>query len=331
MIYKQSAQSGVPPLPSIGGGRFGWKFKAGGPDPTRSRVWFVDGNVGSDAYDGADPETAFATVGKAISVAAAYDVIYVLDKGLSGTDPNPYREATANLSIPYAKNNLALVGVPHNIHDTYGLQIKAALALTTPILSVSAPFVAIENLDLNGTGDALARGNIYFADDSNTTNQAQGGSVYNCHIRNGKGVGGVGTVGGGITIVGGWYYTIKECRFERCRVGIWISGSAHEVKGVRVEDNLFTSDDLAIVDQDIYMIAAVNATTICENCFAHDKGTYNQGTPPFATLVGSGVLCKNTFAHAAVVAAHDGADLIIPDTFLMAGNYDEAGLILRGA
>lgn len=309
---------GVPLLPN----RFGWKYGA--------TSWFVDGNYGSDGNSGKEAEKAFSTVAYAISRASAYDVIYILDKGLSGTDPNPYRETTANLSIAYAKNNLALVGVPHAIQDAFGVQIKAALVLTTPILSVNAPFVAIENLDFNGTGDALARGNIYFADEGDTTNQAQGASVYNCHIRNGKGSAGVATLGGGIAIKGGWFYTIKNCRFDRCRVGIWMSsGTASTVSNVRIEDNLFTTSDLALVDQDIYMTGTITSTSICRNYFAHDIGSYSSNL--YATLVGDGGLLDNYFAHLDIEAKAAGADLVVPAEFRMAGNYDEGGLVARAS
>ena len=316
---------GIQGSPVIGANHFGWKHKSA----HASRVWVVDGISGSDGAEGDSPDSALRTVGRAIFLASAYDVIYVLDKGLSGTDPNPYREAIANLFIAYAKNNLALIGVPHNIHELYGLQIKAALALTTPILSVSAPFTVIENLDFNGTGDALARGNIYFADDSDTTNQAQGSSVYNCHLRNGKGSAGVATMGGGIVIHGGWHYTVKGCRFDRCRCGIWMSSKGATIQNIRIEDNLFTTSDLAVVDSDIYMATTAEGTAILRNFFAHDVGSY--GSAKYATLTGSGGLLGNYFAHLAVEAKVGGADIVIPATFRMAGNFDEAGLILRAS
>ena len=316
---------GIQGSPVIGANHFGWKHKSA----HASRVWVVDGISGSDGAEGDSPDSALRTVGRAIFLASAYDVIYVLDKGLSGTDPNPYREAIANLSIAYAKNNLALIGVPHNIHELYGLQIKAALVLTTPILSVSAPFTVIENLDFNGTGDALARGNIYFADDGDTINQAQGSSVYNCHLRNGKGSAGVATMGGGIVIHGGWHYIVKGCRFDRCRCGIWMSSKGATIQNNRIEDNLFTTSDLAVVDKDIHMATAAESTVIARNYFAHDIGSY--GSNLYATLTGSGGLLNNYFAHAAVEAKAAGADIVIPATFRMAGNFDEAGIIVRAS
>jgi hypothetical protein len=304
--------------PLLGSSSLGWKKDA--------KVLFVDVVNGLDGYEGTSPENALSSVGRAITLAGPYGVIYVLDAGLSGTDPVPYREAVSNLYVPYAKNNLAIIGVPHNIHEVFGLQIKAALALTTPVLWVAAPFCAIENLDFNGTGDALARGNIAFQDDATTTFQAQGSSVYNCHLRNGKGVGGVGGIGGGVTIVGGWYYTIKNCHFDRCRAGVWMSGSAHEVKTVRIEDNLFTSDDVALVDFDIYTLAPVNALVVHRNVFGHAKGTYAGAASKYVHLVGSGVLSENVFANATGLtwgaSGKTGGD-ISTDTPIV-NNYDES-------
>jgi hypothetical protein len=317
-----------------GYGNFGLKYKPQGAG-NLSRVWFVDGISGSDANEGFDPERAFATVGKAVSKAGAYDVIYILDKGydISSGDPTPYREtATAgNLVVTYGKSNLAIIGVPHNIRDLFGLQIKAALTLTTPILSVYAPLVAIENLDFNGTGDDLARGNIYFYS-NDATHAAENCSVCNCHIRNGKGSAGVASQGGGVVIQGGWYHSITGNRFENCRCGIYIVSAAGTVKGTRIERNVFTGD-ITLIDCDIYMNTGgsniVTQTSICGNYFAHDVGSY--GYKKYVSVKGDGGLLGNYFAHLAVEAKAAGADIIIPTTFRMAGNFDEAGIILRTA
>jgi len=311
--------------PVLGSSSLGWKKDA--------KVLFVDCVNGLDGYEGTSPENALKSVGRAITLAGPYGVIYVLDAGLSGTDPVPYRETVANLSVPYAKNNLAIVGVPHNIHDTYGLQIKAALALTTPILSVYAPFCAIENLDFNGTGDALARGNIYFRDDGDTTYQAQGSSVFNCHIRNGKGVGAASAgAGGGIVVNGGWYYIFKNNRFHRCRVGVYLTSGVSTVQGVQIENNLFTSDDLTLVDFDIYMVdgGVYYQTALDQNAFAHAKGTYAGAASKYFHLLADGMLSDSFFASTGLTwgaSAKTGGD--IPTTFYMCGNYCETGLMAR--
>jgi len=321
---------GIQGSPVIGANHFGWKHKSA----HASRVWVVDGISGHDGAEGDSPDTALATVGRAIFLASAYDVIYILDKGFADTDPVAYRETAAagNLSIAYAKSHLALVGVPHNIHDVFGLQIKAALTLHTPIITVNAPCVAIENLDINGTGDDLAYGNVYFHSEGSTTYQAEGCSVYNCHIRNGKGSAGVATEGGGVVIHGGWYNNIIGNRFENCRVGVRMVSAAGTVKGTRIERNVFTGD-ITLIDCDIYMQAGggsvITHSTVCGNYFAHDVGSY--GYNKYACLHGDGGLLDNYFAHFAVEAKADGADIVVPLIFRMAGNFDEAGLILRAA
>ena len=322
---------GIQASPVVGANHFGWKYKAF----RAPRAWFVDGVSGADGSEGSDPESALATPGRAIALASAYDVIYVLDKGfdISSGDPTPYRETVTagNLVITYAKNNLALVGVPHNIHDLFGLQIKAALTLTTPILSVYAPLVAIENLDFNGTGDALARGNIYLYS-NDATHAAENCSVFNCHIRNGKGVAGVASQGGGVVIQGGWYNSIIGNRFENCRCGIYIVSAAGTVKGTRIEYNTFTGD-ITLIDCDVYMNTGgsniVTQTTIIGNKFCHDVGSY--GYNKYISVKGDGGCLGNYFAHLAVEAKADGADIVVPLIFRMAGNFDEAGIILRTA
>lgn len=307
---------GIFATPVIGAGRFGWKNKA------TTRVWFVDGTVGSDGAQGDSPEAAFLTIGRAIAKAGAYDVIYVLDKGLSGTDPNPYQEATVNLAVAYAQNNLAIVGVPHNIYQLYGLQVKGvAGALTTPVLKISAPFCAIENLDFNRGGST--GGGVYFADDGNTTNQAQGSSVYNCHFRNIRGSGTVAASGGcAVQVVGGWYYFVGNCYFIDCRGGVALDSGTSTVKGVTLEDLLFVTDTAANIDVDIFMTGTVTATAIRRCNFNHAKPAYNGGTDKYVKLVGDGMIADCRSAGTGTWGA-TGGDATIPTTFLMAGNMAE--------
>jgi hypothetical protein len=335
MIYKQSAQSGVPPLPSIGEGRFGWKFKAGGPDPTRSRVWFVDGLLGSDQYDGADPETAFATVGKAISMAVAYDVIYVLDMGydVSGGDPVPYTAVTTNLSIAVGKNNLALVGVPHNIHQVYGLQLKPVSASTTPILSVYAPLVSIENLCFNKRGDGVGSC-VYIIEDG--TYGGTGVSLYNCHFRNADMGSAAHTTNAGVKLIGTKWADISRCYFFDCRNGVAQGSGTNTINFTTIRDCVFSASVVANIDVDILLIpgsSGQSAGHLVDNCrFVHD-------VPAFA---GAGALTayiydllSTDFLVSECHFATDNAtckDTVTNEIVTLAGNtivgcYDAAGLV----
>lgn len=304
-------------------GHLGWKRGA--------YTWFVDGTQGSDGNGGRDAENAFSTIGKAISMASAYDVIYVLDKGNSSTDPNPYQETSANLSIAYAKNNLALIGVPANIHQTFGLQVKnLSDATTTPVLTVKAPFCTIENLDFNKGGGGVGSC-ISLLDDGDTTNLALGSSVYNCHLRNSARGSAARTAAGGVYIVGGWYYTIKGCYFMDNTTGVYMTSGTSTLKGITIQDCIFNGA-LANLDTDIYTAGTSYNLTV-DNCtFAHD-------IPAFA---GAGALTAYIYdvvsAPASITrctfATDDASckDTVTNEIVTLAGNtivgcYDAAGLV----
>ncbi len=309
------------PLPE----RFGWKRGA--------HTWFVDGLQGSDGNYGRDAENAFQTIGYAISRASAYDVIYVLDKGHDGsTDPSAYTESTTDLSIAFAQNNLALVGVPHNIHQTFGLQIKPVSASTSPALSVYAPFCTIENLDFNKRGDGVGSC-VLFRDDGDSTYQCQGSSIYNCHLRNADLGSAARTNAGGIEILGGWYLTVKNCFFMDCRNGVSVRSGTSTYKSVVVDGCTFQGTTTNI-DTDVCAVAgSTGYSLLVDKCvFAHEVPAFAGASALTAyiyDLVTTGLLvsnsqfntddatCKNTTTYEIVTSANgtvvnctDGAGLV---------------------
>jgi hypothetical protein len=307
------------PLPE----RFGWKRGA--------KTWFVDGLQGSDGNYGQDAENAFQTIGYAISRASAYDVIYVLDKGHDGgTDPYAYTESTTNLSIAMAKNNLAIIGVPHNIHEVYGLQIKPVSASTGPALSVYAPFTTIENLCFNKRGDGVGSC-VYFRDDGDTTYQAQGSSIYNCHLRNADMGSAARTTAGGVYINGGWYYTIKDCTFMDCHNGVSYTSGTSTVKKLTISGCTFNGTTTNI-DTDIYGAGTVYATLIDRCNFAHEVPAFAGAgalTAYVYDLVSSGFLLSNSVFNTNDASCKDTVtnEIVTSADGTVVGCYDGAGLV----
>jgi parallel beta-helix repeat protein len=314
-------------VPLHGSNSFGWK--------NQGDIWFVDGTFGSDGNSGKDPDNAFATVGKAVGTTAAtglanaYDAVYILDKGHSGTDPNPYLETGGNLSVPFASNNLAIVGVPHNMHYQYGLQIKGDAVATTAVLHINAPFCAIENLSFNR--GASTTGGIYFDDEGDSTNQAQGSSVYNCYFRNLRGTGN-GSTGGAIVIDGGWNYLIQKCIFYNNRGGIVIkSSAASTVEGVIIRDSQFFG---AVANVDTYIhTSGTCARNIYDNLvFASATPAYSGGLTAYVydDVSSDSILSNSTFGGASLVAGATTTNAIVIGTGVRIANcHDESGLLAR--
>ena len=316
---------GVPLLPN----RFGWKKAA--------TSWFVDGNYGSDGNSGKEADQAFLTIGYAISRASEFDVIYVLDKGHdAATDPDPYTEATTNLSVAFAKSNLSIVGVPNNIHQTYQIQIKPVSASTSPALTILAPFVAVENLCFNKRGDGVGSC-VYLYDEGDSTSQAQGSSIYNCHLRNADLGSAAHTTNGGIKINGGWYYTIKDCYFIDCRNGIVMGTSgASTLKGIQILNCNFAASAVANVDVDILLVPGSVGSVghIIDRCvFSHEvpafagAGTltaYIYDTISTQNLVSNcffgtdDATCKDTVTH----------EIVLKQIGSIAGSFDGASQVV---
>lgn len=189
-----------------------------------SRVIFVDGSSGSDSAGGYDdPTSAVASVGKAIELANANDVIYVAPKDWTSGNlwvGTAYQESATNLSIAYAKEGLAIIGIGHQgiVGVPHGVVFKEVTSSTTPIMKVHAPMVAVENICFERGGTAV--NSLYFYGDVDGTSEAALGSVYNCAFHYGAGSGATGDTGGALYGHAVWGLTIDECYFMDCRVGV---------------------------------------------------------------------------------------------------------------
>ena len=195
-----------------------------------ARTWFVDDVSGDDSYAGwDDPASAKKTIGAAIDGANAWDVIYIAPRAWTSGNlwyGTPYQEATTDLSIVYAKQGLALVGIGHQglAGVPHGTAVTELSASTNPILKVHAPMVAIENLCFVRGGTAI--NSLYFYGDVAGTSEAALGSVYNCAFHYGTGSGATGDTGGALYGHAVWGLTVDQCYFMDCRVGISVKSDA---------------------------------------------------------------------------------------------------------
>ena len=300
-----------------------------------SNIYFVDGISGGDggtyAVSAKSPDHAFKSVGKALSVADAFDVVYVLDRGTAATtDPDPYVEATANLSITVAKQCLKLVGCPTSLDNPFMIQIKGHASLTTPVLDVYAPMCSIENLSFNRGYSTT--GGIWLRDEGDGVKSAQGTTISNCHFKNMRGSAAANTSqGGGVVIEGGWNYTIKNSWFDDCRCGIYSSsGSASTVKWLRILGCHFNGTKTNR-DVDIFM-DGVHYSTSIEDCTFADQPAYAGAgnLAVYLVLLADGVIANCRFGGlAAGTFGATGNAAKVPTTFFMAGCQHEAGAIAR--
>ncbi len=258
---------GILATPNLGAGLgFGWK--------TDAKAVFVDGLRGSDSNDGSDPENAKSTIQGALSVAMAYDVIYVMDPGTTASDPNTYTGSTANWTVGVTRKGLALVGVAHSAVMGNGRPVAPSLyayAAATPTLKVNAPLVAIENFRIAGayaiSGSETA--GIAVADFSEGVYEGFGLSVNNCYFEDINSVGDLGA----IAVTGQWNPTITNCSFMNCEMGISIVSSGSTVVGTIIDGVKFMSRTGlgTVVKCDIYVYCQGESGLLISNVLCgHD-------------------------------------------------------------
>jgi hypothetical protein len=240
-----------------------------------TKIYYVDGNTGSDGNEGTDFEIPIKTIQRAINVASAGDTIYINSLGYDAdaSDPAQYVE---DLTIPYTKRDLKLIGVGPQAGTRLpyaGPKIKNNSATT--LLKVSAPGVRLENLQFNCTRNSGTYG-IWF--DGITGYATVAGSVgftmVNCIIKNGSGT------YYGVKITGGYGGLISNCTFFYCVKGIYLGDSVLPCSGHTIEYCDFKSINADTIDLHINVIAGSAHDITIESC------TFSQATA-FITI-GSG-------------------------------------------
>ena len=326
-------------FPMIGAGLgYGWKKD--------SNVYFVDGTQGSDGNPGDDPDSPFATIEKAITALTAYDVVYIMEKSFSGTDPTTYAGAAANHTIAFADLGCAFVGVSHAGMVGYPMTpyIMGMAATLTPIFTVNAPLCAFENLHLSGGwgNSTTATVGIYAGDTIDATQSAQGLSIFNCSFEDLEGNTPTmsrttpPTGGGGIHIHGTWYSLVNHCRFRNCVVGVTIVSGTNTSVTNTVENCVFYADaDTDVnVDVSVYCLGLANVA-ILNNYFAHLLPNYGSGdSKRFVYVAGGsegGMIANNHCGDDATQSAGAaGTGIICPTTMGVSANYCECALMGAG-
>lgn len=202
----------------------------------KTNVWYVDGTNGLDSNTG-DFDNPFKTIQKAITTSGSQDTIYVrtLAPDTDASDPGQYAE---NLTIPYAKHGLKIIGVSSSGTKMPYAGPKIKNASAGALLTVLASGVHLENLQFNCTRNSGTYG-IYL--DGEAGYAAKAGSVgftiVNCMIKNG------GQTGAyyGIEVIGGYGGVISNCTFQGCLYGLnldahLLPGNGHIVENCNFKD-----------------------------------------------------------------------------------------------
>ena len=295
--------------------------------PIFGNVWFVDGDDGNDGSAGDSDEVAFKTIQAGIDAASARDTIYIkaMAPNTDASDPGEYVE---DLSIPYAKYGLRLVGVGSGSSKMPydGPKIKNATATT--LLEVLAPGVHIEGLQFNCTRNSGTYG-IYF--DGGTEGNAytvKAGSVgfklINCMIKNGDDA-------YGVTVKGGYGGMISNCTFQFCTHGINLAGNILPHNGHTIEYCNFKSINNAAITVHISIPAGSSQDWNIDHCNF-------QVATKFITIGAtgvSGVISNCCFADgSSTVVANSTGKIEIPaanDAIGVCGCYDGAGALIVAA
>lgn len=245
--------SGILATPNLGGGDYAGLFG--------TNVWFVDGTYGADGNEGSH-DAPFATIQKAINMAGSQDTIYIrtLAPDTDASDPGQYIE---NLSIPFAKHGLKLIGVSSSgtKFPYSGPKIKNASA--GALLTVLASGVHLENLQFNCTRNSGTYGILF---DGVTGYATKAGSVgftmVNCAIKNG----GRNGVYGGVDIVGGYGGVISNCTFNGCLYGLMLGNSLLPSNGHTVEYCNFKDINIESATAHITIAAGLNSDFNIDHC-----------------------------------------------------------------
>jgi hypothetical protein len=238
-------------------------------------TWYVNGNIGASG-DGVTLESAFKTIQEGIDAASAHDTIFIKALGYDtdASDPAQYEE---DLTIPYAKHDLSLIGF--NSSGTRlpycGPKIKNATAL--PLLDIFAAGVHLENLQFNctrnsGTYGIKLEGEAGYA----TKAGSVGFTMVNCMIKNGS------DTYYGLYIEGGYGGMISDCTFQYCLKGIRLNGGVLPQNGYTIQNCDFKTINDATITSHIDAVAGSCHDWTIDNC------TFCKATK-FMTFGASGV------------------------------------------
>jgi hypothetical protein len=316
--------NGIYASPIVGGGDIG--MFAG------NNIYFVDGDNGSDAYDGKSPDAAKATIQAAVTAAAAANVIsktgsviYIKARYMAAGSANPVDYAETIIIPAAGGDRMALIGVPNGRTQGGLPQIRKGSG-STALLTIRAPGCLIANLGFNGSGSS---GGGILLDDNGSTKTAFGTTIVNCHFKSCVGSSATNAATGGAiqwaSTGGGWQTLIKGNRFYNNVGDVVLLGTSVAVpQDVVIEDNVF-SGPAANTDCNLYLAAGsgMNGVIIRNNTFTAFPAISTGTNLTFIVATGCvGILDGNRFASNGKTFGAAG-NVLIPTTMLMAQNYQE--------
>jgi len=282
-----------------------------------STHYFVDGDDGSDGHNGKSPQTAFATIQKAVTASTGGDVIYIKPKTYTmATGFARYEEdvvipsGASGTGTTATQANKSLIGITPRTtaSDFMGVRWKYA---TNTNLNVEAPGTHIENIGFF-CEDATA--GVYFEGDGTTLIKSGiiGSSLYNCAI---KGDGGVLANGSdSLQIIGNQFqakYDGTVCGMT-ITVGSTITGRRPVLKG----NHFLGGNGVAMSAAPVIWTGQIENALITDNDF--DTGTLVQINIVTAS---TGLIARNYFAETDL-----STTFIVQNGMICVDNYDLTGL-----
>jgi len=304
-------------------------------------VYYVDGDL--TGGDGKSWESAFATIGAALTQAAidivtsglgteTYIYIKARKMAAGATDPVSYAET---ITIPATLAKTHLIGVGDGAAQGNLPQIKKGSG-STALLTINAPGCTIDGLGFNGV--SATGGGILLVDNVAGTATAFGTVIQNCHFKNCVGSSATnGTLGGAIQVTGGaWQIVIRNNHFYKNLADVVLLDKlVSQPQDWVIEGNIF-SGPAASVDVNLMLSgggggAGVNGVVIRDNVFpcfpAIGSGT-NHTIMVLSTSVG--IISGNRFGCTGKTFKV-GGDVVVPATVFLAGNWAEDALLGRSA
>jgi len=299
---------------------------------TGGNHWFVDGDIAVSG-DGLSPDGAFKTIAEAITAAQAYDIIRIFPKQITDYtgDPSSYEE---NLTVPYTKAGLALIGESRGLTQGGLPQLKDGSTTTQHILRLRAPGCLVANLGFNGAGNT---GGGILLDDDYSTKAGFGTTITGCHFKNCRGTTATNAATGGAinwsSTGNSWQVRIEGNRFYKNVGDVVLPGTSSTVpQDVVIKDNIF-SGPAANTDCNLYLQGAgsgINGVLIDGNIFQQLPALGSATTARYIHATGCvGMMTRNFFGCATAEGGTEitfeaaGTGAFIPTTVHMAGNFGQ--------
>jgi hypothetical protein len=309
--------------PLLGAGRLADMFQS-------ENIWFVDGDITTNGT-GMEPDSCVSLPSTAAGLASRGGIIYVKPRITAASAQTYYAD---NITIPITKPGVSIIGCGNNTGASTGVQLKP-LTVTDHLITVNGGGLLLENMRLTLTGgtadvDKCIVSAIRSASVSNVVADL---TVRYCRLENDKShpsysaTNAVGPIGLGSAN----YVTIEYNTFSQCLGGITSQETNGVTRDLTIRGNIFGGAP-ANRDVDIWLsLGASYNINILGNYFSDGLPNHSGGgVKRFIKIEGAtatGIVSGNYFATTTTSFGSSGSQCVIPDTFFVAGNYENAGLI----